>query len=714
MKGLSLPMHGTYKLGFSLAWTEASQAQSTGSFTMNEGTGFNVDVALSDQAVPAGGFDSGWDGRSLSKSGAGTLILSQQNTYSGSTTLNEGLLRTDVADSLARSSNVIINGGALDLNGKAQHLNRLSGSGGEIRLSGADLTIQNATAADSSSYAGTVSGAGNLIKDGTGSLTLSGQTLWSGETRLEGGALILDGSQGGAQLSSNIIGQSGTSFTLRNGATLSGTIDPTDVSIDAASTWIMTGNSDVGTMSLAGRIGMTPPVQPMTAGRTLTAQNWVGQGGTVSLYSVLGGDNSVTDRIIIDGGRATGNTRLDIHNLGGLGARTTGDGIKVVDTRNGGMTDIEAFRLVSRVAAGAYEYRLFRQDSAGQGENWYLRSGRTDKYPEYRNEVPLAMTLPALANRLGVDMLGTYHDRTGGREGSVAANGQSGTTGWGRVFGRSGDVKYNSGSEGRRYNNFREYGPSYDIDTSGFQVGADLFRQEGADGQQNLAGVYVSFGQADGKVDKVYGGRAGKDDMNGYGIGAYWTHLAPQGWYTDTVVQATYYGQAEARSVEGEKLDSRGWGLAASIEGGYPFDLGGGWNLEPQAQLIYQTTRLEGGKDSFGRIDIDNTSAVYGRVGARLSKPVELESGTKLNAWARANLWNTFGSDGRITFSDREGNNSTTLSNSLGGSWTQVGVGVSGEVNKTTVVFAGADYEHALGDGKGSSVGGRVGVNILW
>lgn len=708
-------------LGFLLNWTDGRQSAGTGNFTVDTGR-FTVDNLLSDQT---GSFDSNWDGKTLTKKGAGTLRLAVENTYTGKTIVDEGMLQAfdGINNVFARSSDILVNaGGVLDLNGTQQTARRLSNDasgGGHITLNGGVLTADNSTG--DSRFSGQISdgvqgSGGSVIKSGAGSLTLSGQTLWSGETRLEGGTLVLDGSQGGARLVSNIIGQNGTQLTLKAGASLTGTIDPTNVSIDSASRWTMTGNSDVDTLTLAGRIEVVAPPQPMNAGRTLKAHNWVGQGGTITLHTRLEADNSVTDQIVIDGGQATGHTGLDIRNAGGLGAQTQGDGIKIVDAINGSTTTADAFALKGRVAAGAYEYHLFRQDVLGLGDNWYLRSTAKEERPEYRNEVPVNLALLGIANRLGLDMLGTYHERTGSAAAGSAGNmtEQTGTVGWGRIFGRTGDTKYGAGSDRERYRNFKEHGPSYELDSSGFQVGADLLRQKDGEGREDKAGVYISMAQADARVEQVYGSRAGHVDMTGYGVGAYWTHLSPQGWYTDTVVQATYYGEAESRSRGGEKLDSGGWGMLASVEGGYAFPMSNGWNLEPQAQLIYQRVNLDDGRDQYGRTDLDTTHAVYGRVGARLSKRLELENGRQVDTWVRANLWNTFGSDGKARFSDREGNNGTTLSSSLGGRWSQVGVGISGEVSKRTTLFAGADYEHALGDGKGDSIGGRVGVNILW
>lgn len=100
--------------------------------------------------------------------------------------------------------------------------------------------------------------------------------------------------------------------------------------------------------------------------------NYTGNGGQFFLDTVLGDDSSASDKLIIDGD-AAGTTGLNILNAGGTGDTTTQDGIMVVEV--GGTSAGGAFALNGRVAAGAFEYFLFKGGvSAGTGENWYLRS----------------------------------------------------------------------------------------------------------------------------------------------------------------------------------------------------------------------------------------------------------------------------------------------------------------------------------------------------
>ncbi len=360
------------------------------------------------------------------------------------------------------------------------------------------------------------------------------------------------------------------------------------------------------------------------------------------------------------------------------------------------------------------------------------------------------MVVPALASRLGLAMLGSYHDRAGedypdalpqpapvapiwckdparnfrclptaeqNAAYADAATGEGGRrfAGWGRVFGETGSVGYgNRGGQFGMLGKFLQNGPSYDYDLGGFQVGMDLYRKQYDSGMRDIAGLFVGFGRIESDVRAVLGGKAGSTSMDGYSVGAYWARKGASGWYVDAVVQATWYDQIRARSVLGETLSTDGWGFAASLEGGYPIALGAGWTIEPQAQLIYQRISIDGAADRFGRISYDDTDTLYGRLGGRLTKSWTLDSGRPITTWARANVWHSFGDDAKTSFASLQGLNPVTLGTSLGGTWGQVGLGVASQVTSNVSLFATADYNFALDQGKGTSLGGRAGIKVVW
>ncbi|MDR1398191.1 MAG: autotransporter-associated beta strand repeat-containing protein [Desulfarculales bacterium] len=153
----------------------------------------NTDV----YTVAFGGVISGSGG--LSKTGAGTLTLSGLNTYSGGTTVNNGIL----AGSIAANTDLTVAGGATyDGTGAARSVNVLSGAGNIINDSG--------LSAQSGAFSGGISGSGGLSKTGGGTLTLSGLNTYSGMTTVNNG--ILAGS-----IAAN------TDLTVAGGATYDGT-----------------------------------------------------------------------------------------------------------------------------------------------------------------------------------------------------------------------------------------------------------------------------------------------------------------------------------------------------------------------------------------------------------------------------------------------------------------------------------------------------------
>ncbi|MFC5569018.1 autotransporter-associated beta strand repeat-containing protein [Lysobacter yangpyeongensis] len=139
----------------------------------------------------------------LRSTGDGTWLLTGANTYTGQTIVDSGVLRAGTADAFGASSVFVVNGGTLDMNGFDRTVTRLSGTGGTLDLGSANLTIE--AASGTASYAGSIAGSGDLIKRGASTQTLTGASTYTGDTRIEGGTLVLDFSAAGGP-TSNIIG----------------------------------------------------------------------------------------------------------------------------------------------------------------------------------------------------------------------------------------------------------------------------------------------------------------------------------------------------------------------------------------------------------------------------------------------------------------------------------------------------------------------------
>src|SRR5690606_34006602 len=84
------------------------------------------------------------------------------------------------------------------------------------------------------------------------------------------------------------------------------------------------------------------------------------EGGTIRLDTQLSGDGASSDRLVVDGGDASGWTGLQIRQYGDTVGPTEHDGIEVVEAQNGAVTGANAFALAAPVVAGPFEYFLFR------------------------------------------------------------------------------------------------------------------------------------------------------------------------------------------------------------------------------------------------------------------------------------------------------------------------------------------------------------------
>jgi len=144
---------------------------------------------------------------SITKSGSGTLELNNgAHTYSGATTINGGVLQLlQPAATLGSGSSAVtlanVSGALLNLNphnwGTASiSIGSLSGggtSGGNVDLHGDTLTVgsDNTSTTFSGAILSSSWGVGNLIKVGTGTLTLTGGNTYSGLTTVSGGVLAI-------------------------------------------------------------------------------------------------------------------------------------------------------------------------------------------------------------------------------------------------------------------------------------------------------------------------------------------------------------------------------------------------------------------------------------------------------------------------------------------------------------------------------------------
>jgi outer membrane autotransporter protein len=151
--------------------------------------------------------------------------------------------------------------------------------------------------------------------------------------------------------------------------------------------WSMTGNSTITNLTNNARIDFSAPTGTVTAldnYKTLTVNTYTGSPGFIELNTFLDNDSSPSDRLVINGGRATGSTFLFFNNTNaGHSHFTVGNGILVVDAINNGTTAENSFMLTDEQHLGAFPYHLLRGNAPGIDDpaaidDWFLRNTFTN------------------------------------------------------------------------------------------------------------------------------------------------------------------------------------------------------------------------------------------------------------------------------------------------------------------------------------------------
>ncbi|EDV6092372.1 fibronectin-binding autotransporter adhesin ShdA [Salmonella enterica subsp. enterica] len=558
-----------------------------------------------------------------------------------------------------------------------------------------------------------------LTKLGAGKLTLSGANTYTGDTNVQEGTLWLagDGTIGevGSQQAVNVA--SDATFGGSNGTTVNGKVtnEGTLVFGDSEETGaIFTLNGDLVNMGTiaSGSTSSTP-------GNTLYVDgNYTGNGGSLYLNTVLGDDDSATDKLVITGD-ASGTTDLYINGIGD-GAQTT-NGIEVVDV--GGVSTSDAFVLKNEVNAGLYTYRLYWNES---DNDWYLASKAQsddddsggddtpsdggddggnvtppddggdvtppddggDVAPQYRADIGAYMGNQWMARNLQMQ---TLYDR----EGSQYRNADGSV--WARFKAGKAESEAVSGNI------------DMDSNYSQFQLGGDILAW--GNGQQSVTvGVMASYINAD--TDST--GNRGADgsqftssgNVDGYNLGVYATWFADaqthSGAYVDSWYQYGFYNNSvESGDAGSESYDSTA--NAVSLETGYRYDIalsnGNTVSLTPQAQVVWQNYSADSVKDNYGtRIDGQDGDSWTTRLGLRVDGKLYKGSRTVIQPFAEAN-WLHTSDDVSVSFDD------ATVKQDLPANRAELKVGLQADIDKQWSVraqVAGQTGSNDFGDLNGS------------
>ena len=587
---------------------------------------------------------------------AGSVItgnLAFSTTKTAETLVFDGLSNSSFNNTVT-GANIIkaINGAAVTMNSSAGY----SLGVGQINVDGASALTITGVVQDGSTPT-------SLNKTGVGTLTLSGANSYTGDTTVSAGTLNLTGS-----IASNTTISSGA--TLQGGGTINGSLT---------------------------NYGNVQPASGTTRTNLTVTGNYTGDNGTFTT-NTYGPSSAVTADTLSIGGQASGVTTIVVRDNGNLGQPTTGNGIQLVNSPNS--TSTTAFQS-GRIAAGAYEYKLVQTNGS-----WYLKTSDNSvpaapptesdppgepvtPQPGQRVETALYPALPTLARLYALNIVDSYDQRRGDL--ALLSDGSSKRkTGmaWGRLIGKIAKSDPSNVS----------FGPMLSSRTYGIQVGIDALAAQHADGSQSFFGPFATFGQATGKVSSQSGAvQTGSVSLTAYSLGVNGTHITPNGHYVDAVLQGTRFENAQSNSLVSTSLWTQGWGMTASLEGGYNVKLSQRLALVPQAQVVYNLNRLQTAQDAYSQVSMPSDSSTLGRIGAKLSFTDDPKSSTASNIWARVSgLSMLSGANTQTQMSNLAGTNTTTFNTQAPTTWAAFDIGVNQRISSNHLVYLNAGYESAL------------------
>ena len=221
----------------------------------------------------------------LNQAGAGTTILTSDNTYSGSTTISAGTLQLGnggTTGSVANASSIVDNGTlVIDHSNNVYFVSGIIGTGAFNQLGTGTTVLQGTNAytggttisagtlqvgngftsgsivgdvvdngtlafnrANTLTFGGTISGAGAVIQQGTGITVLTADSTYTGGTTINAGTLQLGAGDTQGSIVGDVLDNSGLAINRSSTVTLSGLISGSGVlSQNGTGTTILTSDN---------------------------------------------------------------------------------------------------------------------------------------------------------------------------------------------------------------------------------------------------------------------------------------------------------------------------------------------------------------------------------------------------------------------------------------------------------------------------------------
>ncbi|WP_426418420.1 autotransporter domain-containing protein [Bradyrhizobium genosp. A] len=275
--------------------------------------------------------------RPLIKYGTGILAITGDATYTGGSTINGGTM-------------LIGNGGTT---GSVQGNVAFCSNAGDPLCDASTNKVLAFNRSNNLTVAGTISGPGQLVQQGGGTLILTANNTYTGGTTISSGILQLGNGGTSGSITGDVVNNSGFSFNRSDAVTFSGLISgtglvqqagPGTTTLSAANTYgggtFVTGGTL--TVSGAGTLGATTGATTVSTGGTLDLAGTTQTQAAVNLAGGLIKNGNLNAPISSIGGGLNGiGGSASLTTLGGVTSLFGINGYSGATNVNGGVLDVE-------------------------------------------------------------------------------------------------------------------------------------------------------------------------------------------------------------------------------------------------------------------------------------------------------------------------------------------------------------------------------------
>ena len=334
--------------GGTLQYSAANQADYSGRFSTADGQAVSIDTNGQAVTFASALASNGGSLTVLDTAGGGVLTLTGNNTYTGATNLNAGILNVGSAGALGGGGAIVFGGGTLQYS--AANTQDYS-----ARFSAADgQTINIDTNGQSVTFAGVLPTGGSLTKLGGGTLALDAANTYTGTTTINGGTLTVpaDASlNGGGNIT---VGSGGTFNVLGSVAPASASLLTLDGSSSQPATAFLSGTA-----------------ASLTVGADMYGRSEIVGNNGYGVFNQSGGTNNLIG--VLNLGYLTGSNGT--YNLSGTGTLSTTGNENVGYSGSGTFNQTGGTNTASSTLRGAFQPRHVQPEWHGR----IVRQQRNDR-----------------------------------------------------------------------------------------------------------------------------------------------------------------------------------------------------------------------------------------------------------------------------------------------------------------------------------------------